>query len=74
MGDAPRRTNPQRSRLIGAETDGITRNLFEDTFVTLPSYRQRRREDLVRKASIPNGVIALNEAKNGVSSAAFELA
>ncbi len=73
-GDAPRRNNPQRSRLTGAQTDGITRNLFEDTFINLPSSRQRRLEALVRKASIPNGKIALNEDKNGVSSAAYELA
>jgi hypothetical protein len=85
---SPRRANNHRSRLNGPETEGLARNLFEDRFVQMPADRnaaggnaathsraalQARLEALVRNATIPNGVVTLNDTRTGVIAPAYEL-
>ncbi len=85
---SPRRADNHRSRLSEPETEGLARNLFEDRFVHMSADRnaaertpatntraalRARLEALVRNASIPNGVVTLNDTGTGVVSAAYEL-
>ncbi|WP_303673595.1 hypothetical protein [Vampirovibrio chlorellavorus] len=85
---SPRRAENRRSRLNEPETEGLARNLFEDRFVHMPADRnaaegntapdaratlRARLEALVRNASIPNGVVILNDTGTGVVSPAYEL-